>query len=115
MGLAETKQIEGYTSSIIFTNVYYVLRKIVGHDMAIEFLSDIESILTILPSNQSAIRQALHSSFSDFEDAIQNFTAVSIKADCILTRNLSDYKQAEISVLTPADFLSKNSTTPSSL
>ena len=51
------------------------------------------------------IHQALYSSFSDFEDATQHFTALQIPVDYILTRNLTDYKESSIPVETPQNFL----------
>lgn len=54
------------------------------------------------------IQSALASSFKDFEDAIQHFTA---KAEggisAIVTRNKADYSASEIPVLSPEEYLAK--------
>ena len=48
---------------------------------------------------------ALGSSVADYEDAIMVQTAIRIDADCIITRNLKDYKASTIPVLSPEQFL----------
>ncbi|MBI4662409.1 MAG: hypothetical protein HY735_26615 [Verrucomicrobia bacterium] len=59
--------------------------------------------------SESEIQSALSSSFRDFEDAIQHFTA---KAEggvsAIVTRNKADYCASEIPVLSPEEFLTKH-------
>lgn len=47
----------------------------------------------------------VHSKFTDFEDCLQYSSAVSIKADVIITRNKKDFRQAAIPVLSPEEFL----------
>jgi len=47
----------------------------------------------------------LESNFNDFEDAIQYFTAIENSMDCIITRNVDDYKKSIIPVYTPTELL----------
>ena len=47
LSLAEMGRIEGFTSAIIFINVFYVLRKLIGREDALKFLKDLEQILSI--------------------------------------------------------------------
>ena len=51
------------------------------------------------------IDSALNSVFSDFEDAIQYYTAQNHQISTIVTRNLKDYKADGIVVQTPEMFL----------
>jgi hypothetical protein len=52
------------------------------------------------------VRNALQSGFSDFEDGLQYFCALDNKhIDAIITRNVKDYKNSTLPVLTPGDFL----------
>jgi hypothetical protein len=55
--------------------------------------------------DEKIIDLALQSVFSDFEDAIQYFTAIQNNIPVILTRNLKDYKSSAIPVMTADDFL----------
>ena len=43
----------------------------------------------------------------DFEDAIQFFSALSIEADCIITRNIKDFPADILPVFTPEAFLTQ--------
>lgn len=42
-----------------------------------------------------------------YEDAVMVQTAVRILADCIVTRNLKDYRLTSLPVLSPEQFLEK--------
>lgn len=57
------------------------------------------------------LKKELKSKHKEFEDAIQIISACSIeKLDYIVTRNIKDFKGAEISVLTPDELISKVNT-----
>ena len=43
--------------------------------------------------------------FLDFEDGLQYFSALKANCKHIITRDLKDFKTAEISSLTPTEFL----------
>ena len=52
------------------------------------------------------IKKSLLSTHKDFEDAIQIFAAHSVKnLDFIVTRNVKDFKKAEMAVLPPDELL----------
>jgi predicted nucleic acid-binding protein len=103
--LVENGLYNGYTSSIIFTNTYYIQRKLIGHSVAINFLKNLRVLLTVLNVDDLIIKKALDSEFNDFEDAVQYYTAVENKMDCIVTRNVADYKKSSIPVYTPTELL----------
>jgi predicted nucleic acid-binding protein len=42
----------------------------------------------------------------NFEDALQYYSAKSVKADYIITRNTKDFTYSDIKVLTPREFTS---------
>jgi predicted nucleic acid-binding protein len=50
---------------------------------------------------------AIGSSMKDYEDAIMVQTAIRIGADCIVTRNVKDYRAAALPVFSPEKFLEK--------
>ncbi len=104
--LIEQKKLRGYTSSLTFSNLYYVLRKLESHNKVISKLDSLSNILSILKVEEKTIKNALESGFHDFEDSIQYFSAVDYKKiDVIITRNTKDYKNAKIPVMTPGDYL----------
>ena len=104
--LIEQKKIKGYASSLTFSNLYYVLRKVESHNKVIDKLDSISKLLTILKVDQQTIKDAIASGFQDFEDSIQyNCAFDHKKIDVLITRNTKDYKNSEIPVMTPADYL----------
>ena len=94
------------TTSLVFANVYYILRKIVGIDKAKELLRKLRLMLGVVPVEEKIIDLALNSSFSDFEDALQYFTARENGIKILVTRNIKDYKEKDIIVQTPQEYLS---------
>jgi predicted nucleic acid-binding protein len=105
INLAENGLFKGYTSTIIFSNTYYIQRKLIGHEVSINFLKNLRLLITVLNVDDSIIQKALESDFNDFEDAIQYFTAIENNMDCIITRNVDDYKKTIIPIYTPTELL----------
>lgn len=102
----DQKKIKGYASSLTFSNLYYVLRKIESHNKVKSKLESLSNFIGILKVEKQTIKEALESDFPDFEDTIQYFSALdSKKIDVIITRNTKDYKKSDIPVMTPGDYL----------
>ena len=48
---------------------------------------------------------ALESDWNDFEDSVQNAVAESHNFDAIITRNSTDFKNSNLNIFSPKDFL----------
>lgn len=105
---AEMKKLELYTSPLILANTFYILRKQLGNDEAKSALRKLRILLHVVDSSETIIDKALNSDFSDFEDAIQYYTALEHGISVILTRNLRDYKKTSVIVQTPEAYLVTN-------
>lgn len=106
LSMCEKKQIEGFVTPVIISNVYYLLRRTAQHDKVIDKLKQLLTITQVLQMNRHIIEDALNSEFKDFEDALQNFSAVKNgEIDAIITRNVKDFKKSEIGILTPECFV----------
>ena len=92
------------TSSIAFINTHYFLNKF-ARSTKYQSLKGLRSVISIIEVDEKIIDLALNSSFSDFEDSVQFYAAKSAAAETILTRNIKDYKESSIKVLTPEQFL----------
>jgi predicted nucleic acid-binding protein len=104
--LAETSELTLCLSALSFSNLYYILRKIKGHDDALALLKKLKQLVRVCSVTEAEIQAALSSRFKDFEDAIQHFTAKSEDGiTSIVTRNKSDYALAEMPVQSPDEFL----------
>ncbi len=100
------KEIHGFTTPLIISNVYYLLRKTAKHDKIVEKIKQLITIVDILNIDQSVVLEALNSEFKDFEDALQNYSATKKgEIKYIITRNLKDFKKSELSVMTPEIYL----------
>ena len=106
LNLCAEEQIKGFTTPVIISNVYYLLRKTAKHNQIVEKLKHLLTIVDIVNMDKIVVQDALNSEFKEFEDALQNFSAVEnggIKI--ILTRNLKDFKTSKLAVLTPETYL----------
>jgi predicted nucleic acid-binding protein len=104
--LAEQGKLKASVSSLSFGNIYYVLRRFATHEKVISRLKVVSELLCILPVDEQVIKHALQSRFKDFEDAIQYHTLRSEpEIEAIVTRNIKDYKSADLPVMTPETFL----------
>ncbi len=104
--LCEKKVISGFVTPVIISNVYYLLRKTAKHEKVIENLKMLINMIDIAIINKETILAALNSEFKDFEDAIQNFSAQYDKEiKVIVTRNIKDFKESSLSVMTPETYL----------
>lgn len=93
-------------SAVSINNIYYIVRKFLGHKKTIEVIEMLVEMTEIIGTTKKEIIQALNSNFSDFEDSIQYESAISAKnIDAIITRNLKDFRASSIAVLTPLNFL----------
>ena len=106
LNLCAENEIKGYTTPVIISNVYYLLRKAAKHEIIIEKIKQLLHIIDIVKMDKNAVLNALNSSFKDFEDALQNFSAIENgEISIILTRNLKDFKKSELAILTPETYL----------
>jgi predicted nucleic acid-binding protein len=100
--LIENRKIKGHTSSLSFSNLYYLINQQLSRKMTLSILKDLSGILNILKVDEDSVLQALNSDFRDFEDALQYYSASDYKRiDLIVTRNVRDYKHSDLPVMTP--------------
>ena len=88
-----------------FPTLFYLLSKGLRRDRAIRTLEKIRVVFRVAPVDEKVIDLSLASDFEDFEDAVQYYSALHVKADCVITRNKADYKDNAIPVLTQEEFL----------
>jgi len=103
--LGDEKTIELVTTSIVYANVFFILRKILGIEKAKELLRKLRILVGVIPVSEKVVDLALNSRFSDFEDGLQYFTARENGIRVLITRNVKDYKEREIIIQTPQEYL----------
>jgi predicted nucleic acid-binding protein len=102
----EAGEIEGYLSALSFPTLHYLLAKELKRDRAAKVLEKLRIVFRVAPVDERTIDLSLASSFKDFEDAVQYYSALQVRADCLITRNKKDYAVDRLLVLTPEEYLS---------
>ena len=105
LSLGDEKKVKLVTTSLAFANIYYLLRKHLGIEKAKESLRKLRIIVDVISVNAKEVDLALNSELSDFEDALQYFTALDGKIEFIITRNVRDYKNPKLIVQTPQQYI----------
>jgi predicted nucleic acid-binding protein len=103
--LADKSKIRLYISSITMLNVNFILSKEYSSKDTKEILRKFRILVKIMPCNEKVIDLGLNSDFKDFEDSVQYFTAVENNLSYIITRNLTDFKDSKIPVMTAEEFV----------
>ncbi|MBP6397925.1 MAG: PIN domain-containing protein [Saprospiraceae bacterium] len=104
--LNELGRVKLFLSAVSINNIYYIVRKFLGHKKTIEVIEMLTEMTEIIGTTKAEIVQALKNNFSDYEDSIQYSSALTIKdIDAIITRNIKDYRNSSIAVMTPLNFL----------
>jgi predicted nucleic acid-binding protein len=106
--LIERGRVKGYTSSLNFSNLFYIIRKQRSREAAVTHLRQLASLVGILAVDEEIVSSALYASFTDFEDAIQYYTAKKNGIRFLLTHNIKDYAHADrkiVQAFTAEDYL----------
>ena len=99
----EQKAIQGYLCATTITNIYYIAMPRVGKSVALNRIRELLGIFEIALVNRSVLEMAVEGNFSDFEDGVLYESARRVGAEFIVTRNASDFGNAEIPVYSPDD------------
>ena len=110
--LHEQGKIDAYIAAITPINVFYITRKIKGGQVARQAVELLLGSFAVCPLSHSVLDEAYKLPFADYEDAVQNAGATANGLDSIVTRDINDYKNATILVLSPTDFLAKLKSQP---
>lgn len=104
--MAESKKIKLFASSHSFATAHYLLKKYIEEKKLRTILLGLLDFVTIIPIDIHIIKRGLKSKYKDFEDALQILSATTIdKMDCIVTRNIKDFKGSEIPVYAPDEMM----------
>lgn len=98
--MAESGKVTLCVSSLTFSNLFYLLRKQLSARTAVEVLRTFRQLVTVVAVDDAIVAQALGGGFTDFEDALQYFAALSAGCTTLVTRNVRHYRKAAIRVVT---------------
>lgn len=92
-----------FTSALSIANIAYVVRK--AGKNPFEIVNQLFEWVEIVSLTKAELNSSVKSNFRDFEDAIQYYSAQSISADVIITRDVKDFVTSSILVKSPIQFL----------
>lgn len=100
--MAERGVVRLYTSSHSIATTHYLLKRHVGEKELRSILYSLLDYISPIAIDVAILKRSLLSNHKDFEDAIQINAASGISAlDFIVTRNLKDFKSADLPVFAP--------------
>ncbi|HEY7341657.1 MAG TPA: PIN domain-containing protein [Ktedonobacterales bacterium] len=102
----ETGLTELYLPTSVLTDIFYILRKLIGNDGAKKAIEKCVATFGLLPIDETVIRSALTLPGSDFEDNVQIACTLTYHIDLIVTRNLGDFVHGvTVPVIEPKDIV----------
>ena len=102
-------KIDGYITPHSLIDIFYMLseRTDATIEKCQETILKLRDVLFIIPeTDERVLTAARNNVFDDFEDSMQNESAIIAGVDYIITRNKKDFKNSTISVVTSEEFLS---------
>ncbi|MFN3640019.1 MAG: type II toxin-antitoxin system VapC family toxin [Flavobacterium sp.] len=104
--LADKKKVNVSISSLTIANACYVLRQQMDVNNSKSILRKLRLIVDVIPLTDKVVDLALNDeTFTDFEDALQYFSAMENQQEIIISRNLKDFKNSKIPTLTAQQFI----------
>lgn len=94
-------------SPITMTNLNYIIGRLENKKQAQLKTKKILKLVKVETVSSSTITKAAASKFKDFEDAVQNYCAAEANHTIILTRNIKDYKESGLGILSPGEYVSQ--------
>jgi predicted nucleic-acid-binding protein len=105
--LCAKRVVKGHLCSHEITTISYFLEKFsYPRKKATQIISGLLDVFSIIPATETILRDALQSPIKDFEDAVIEVSAIREKVDCIITRNLKDFKPGRVECFTGSEYLS---------
>ena len=104
--LADQQKIIIVVSPLSFTTIDYVLNKFESSESVLNKLRKFKIICEVWEVDEMTIEKSLNSSFKDFEDAVQYYSALQSNCSIIITRNGKDFKNSSIPIMTAEEYLS---------
>lgn len=103
--LADKGEIQLIVSALTYSTVFYILSRYESNEAVKEKIRKFKVIVETSDLTDRIIDKGLASKFTDFEDALQYYCAVKLDCDILITRNVKDFKESDIPVLTPDEFI----------
>ena len=102
--MAYNKKMQLLVSPMTYATASFLLRKH-GTEEVRRLLNNFRLLSRVTTANERTVDESLVSQFADFEDALQYYSALTAKAEAIITRNKKDFANSKIPVMTAGEYL----------
>ena len=103
--LAAEKKIELYISPVLIANLFYILRKRIGKETAINAIRKLRILAKVATVDEEIVDLVLSSGFKDMEDGFQYYSALKAGISVLLTRNVKDFVGKELAIMNCEEYL----------
>jgi predicted nucleic acid-binding protein len=103
--IADKGKIQIIVSALTYSSVYYLLSRFEDKEAVKEKIRKFKVIAETSDLTNKIIDKGLSSKFSDLEDSLQYYCAVNMGCNILITRSGKDFKNSDIPVLTPNEYL----------
>lgn len=106
LNLTQRDEVREYVSASAITDIYYIANKqMKDRDAVRDLLKRLLMIVSVAAVSEWEIQNALNLAWGDFEDSVQYSVALLNEIDGIVTRNPSDYQEANMRIWLPEQAL----------
>lgn len=106
LSLTQRDEVREYVSASAITDIYYIANKqMKDRDAVRDLLKRLLMIVSVAAVSEWEIQNALNLAWGDFEDSVQYSVALLNEMDGIVTRNPSDYQEANMRIWLPEQTL----------
>ena len=101
----EDRKIDGYLCATTITTIHYLVSKTYDKNKANDIIKDLLKLFEIVDVTKSILLKAIENNGKDFEDSVIYSGAEFFDIDVIVTRDKKGFKNSNIKVLNPIEFL----------
>lgn len=103
----ERGNLAGYIAATTITNIYYIIRKTEGREVALAAINRLLIGIQFCAIDRQTIETALSLELKDFEDSIQLACANLNQLDAIVTRDHTDFIGCNLPIYSPTELLNQ--------
>ena len=93
LSLSENRRFDGFVTASCITDIFYIIKKTLRDaEVTKQIMQNLLKTVFVAGVDETCIRRALDSDWSDFEDSVQHEVAQQIRADFIITRNQTNVR-----------------------
>ena len=108
LSLVADNKVYAYTTASSITDIHYVIKKYLKDEIKTRrSLIDLLSLVEVLDTLAYNIKTVFDSPIMDLEDALIEEIAYQTKIEYIVTRNVNDFKNSRVKIITPKKLLTE--------